>query len=80
MVPLEPADDETDDYEASGPEGVLTSAGFDAEQAAAIVEAMRMCCDEMAESKPEEPPKGGKGGSGKGVDIALVFGKPKAKR
>lgn len=61
-------------YEASGPEQTLTAAGFDPDQAAALVEAMRQCCDEMigGEEEPEPKPKG------KGpVDLALVFAGPK---
>lgn len=61
---------DNDDY-SGGPESVLTDAGFDEDQAAALVEAMRMCIDETGappQSAPSSaPPK-------KGVDLAIVFG------
>lgn len=68
------AEEDDDAYEHSGPESVLASAGFSDEQAAALVEAMRMCMDETEAASAAPAPKGkGKGG----VDMALVFAGPK---
>ena len=70
----ETPDDETAEGYTSGPHAVLTDAGFDENQAAAIVECIRMCMEE--EEAPPSAPKG----KGKGVDLALVFAGPGKKK
>lgn len=75
MAGDEMPDDESAEGYTSGPHAVLTDAGFDESQAAAIVECIRMCMEE--EEAPAAPAPKGKG---KGVDLALVFAGPGKKK
>lgn len=63
-----PDDEEAEGY-SSGPQSLLEDAGFSPDQAAALVEAMRMCVEEEEGSAAPAGPAPKKGG----IDLALVF-------
>lgn len=71
MLSEDEEEGESESAYTDSPEGILTAAGFDEDQAAALVSAMRAYYE-----GEEEPPPSKKG---KGADLAIVFGSPKKK-